>query len=265
MANEMIQSQFGKSAESYATSSVHAKGKSLIRLLEVLELKPSWRVLDIATGAGHTAFAIAPKVETVIATDITSEMLQLTKRLARQKTIPNLAVSAADAQYLPFSDESFELITCRIAAHHFSKPQSFVSDAARVLRDGGSLALIDNVVPKTARKGKRAKWGGDVGRYLNAFERLRDPSHVRSLSRDEWSECFYLSGLRVVHMETIEKRMDFDEWGARMQVSEKDTTRLRAMLRQAPVEVSDYIKPQFAGNKASFALVETMMIGLKES
>jgi ubiquinone/menaquinone biosynthesis C-methylase UbiE len=265
MTNELIQSQFGKSAESYATSSVHAKGRSLIRLLEAQELKPYWRVLDVATGAGHTAFAIAPKVETVIATDITSEMLQLTSRLAREKNIPNLAVSAADALNLPFSDESFEVITCRIAAHHFSEPQSFVSEAARVLRDGGSLVLIDNVVPNAARKRKKAKRGGDVGRYLNAFERLRDASHVRSLSQDEWSECFYQSGLRVVHQETIEKRMDFDEWGARMQVSEKDTARLLAMLRQAPVEVSDYIKPQFAGNKASFALVETMMIGLKES
>jgi ubiquinone/menaquinone biosynthesis C-methylase UbiE len=173
----------------------------------------------------------------VIATDITSEMLQLTSRLAREKNIPNLAVSAADALNLPFSDESFEVITCRIAAHHFSEPQSFVSEAARVLRDGGSLVLIDNVVPNAARKRKKANRGGDVGRYLNAFERLRDASHVRSLSQDEWSECFYQSGLRVVHQETIEKRMDFDEWGARMQVSEKDTARLLAMLRQAPVEV----------------------------
>ena len=71
----LAQQRFGRAAADYATSEVHAKGASLTRLVELTEPKPHWRVLDVATGAGHTALAFAPHVAKVTATDITEEML----------------------------------------------------------------------------------------------------------------------------------------------------------------------------------------------
>jgi len=70
-----VQTQFGANAEKYATSAVHAKGASLARLVELTAPQPDWRVLDVATAAGHTAFAFAPHVEWITAVDITPEML----------------------------------------------------------------------------------------------------------------------------------------------------------------------------------------------
>ncbi|MCZ7669472.1 MAG: hypothetical protein M5U34_20985 [Chloroflexi bacterium] len=80
MHKEQVQTIFGGSADAYVSSQVHAKGDSLARLLELLTPQPDWRVLDVATGGGHTAFTLAPHVRQVVATDITPEMLVNTAR-----------------------------------------------------------------------------------------------------------------------------------------------------------------------------------------
>ena len=79
MPKSLVQEQFGATAAHYLTSKPHAKGKSLERLVELAKPQPAWRVLDVATGAGHTAYAFAPHVARVWATDITEEMLALVR------------------------------------------------------------------------------------------------------------------------------------------------------------------------------------------
>src|SRR5947207_15451478 len=79
MSKTLVQEQFGATAKHYLTSKPHALGKSLDRLVELAAPKPDWRVLDVATGAGHTAYAFAPHVARVWATDITDEMLSLVR------------------------------------------------------------------------------------------------------------------------------------------------------------------------------------------
>ena len=79
MAKSVVQEQFGATAAHYLTSKPHAKGKSLERLVELVKPQPGWRALDVATGAGHTAYAFAPHVARVWASDITEEMLALVR------------------------------------------------------------------------------------------------------------------------------------------------------------------------------------------
>ena len=95
----------------------------------------------------------------------------------------NISFETADAEDLPFADASFDLVTCRIAPHHFQHIDRFLAESHRVLRDGGVLAVVDNVVP-----------AGDAGDYVNAFEKLRDPSHHRALALDEWMDAFAAAG-----------------------------------------------------------------------
>lgn len=262
---ELVRRQFGRNPDSYAISPVHAKGASLNRLLEAIELKPGWRVLDIATGAGHTAHTIAPFVDKVVAADLTFEMLEITIRLAIDKGLINVDTCSATADHLPFQSESFDLVTCRIAAHHFHNVHAFAEESIRVLRSGGLFAVVDNIVPGIFRSQKKASRLADAGRYLNAFEKLRDLSHVRTLSRDEWLETYYQNGTRIIHQETIEEQLDLDSWAQRMMVSADDLTRLKSMVYQAPREVLEYLKPEFVGERILFNLTEIIVIGIKES
>jgi ubiquinone/menaquinone biosynthesis C-methylase UbiE len=250
MTKDLVRRQFGAHADAYVTSAVHAKGASLARLVELVDPQPGWQALDIATGAGHTALAFAPRVTHVIASDITPEMLPTARKLAADRGVTNIASEIADAEDLPFEDGSFDLVTCRIAPHHFLHMDRFLSQAWRVLRAGGVLGVVDNVVP-----------AGAAGEYVNRFEKLRDPSHHRALALDEWQEAFSVAGFEAVHAETAAKRMEFEPWAERMGAAADVIAELRDMLENAPAAAADYLQPSTDDGKLFFYLTEAIVIG----
>src|ERR1043166_2013990 len=132
MSKSLVQEQFGATARTYLTSKPHAQGKSLDRLVELTQPKRDWHVLDVATGAGHTAYTPSPHVARAWATDITEERLSLVRGQMGKRGLGNLRVAHAKAEALPFEDESFDLVTCRIAPHHFESIPRFLDEAPRV-------------------------------------------------------------------------------------------------------------------------------------
>lgn len=262
-AKSVVQRQFGAHAQEYATSPVHAKGASLARLVELLQPQPEWHVLDVATAAGHTAFVVAPHVASVIATDITPEMIPVAQEVAAARAIVNVEFRTADAEDLPFADETFDLVTCRIAPHHFPHVDRFVAETWRVLRPGGRLAVVDNVVPggdSATPAGRRLQ---EAGNYVNAFEQRRDPSHVRCLSVDEWHTCLTAAGFAVQHSETALKRMEFDPWVRRMGADPARQDKIRRMLLQAPQHAADYFRVEGEGAALAFHLMEAIFVAQK--
>lgn len=252
MDRESIKEQFGANAASYAVSKVHAKGASLRRLVELVETQPDWLALDIATAAGHTAFAFAPHVAQVWATDITPEMLDLAQQQADERGLKNVTVEYADAENLPYVRDKFDLVTCRIAPHHFGDVNPFVREAARVLKPGGILAVVDNVVPE-----------GSAGDYVNAFEKFRDPSHSRCLSIAEWRKAYAQADLLLQHDETMDKVMPFEFWAKRHDALM--VRYLRALLSEVGGEAAAFLRPQFENGKTTFYLREGIFIGQKPS
>lgn len=264
MSKELVQQQFGDKAADYATSKVHAKGASLQRLVELIDFQPGWLALDVATAAGHTAHAVAPHVGRVVATDLTWTMLPKARELSAERGLINEVFSAADAENLPFPTNTFDLVTCRIAPHHFPDPARFVREAARVLKRGGTFALVDNIVPSTrSRKRREQRECAAAANYVNAFEKLRDPSHGRMLTQPEWEQHAKAANLAITHTETLSKEMDFDPWAERMRVSAADKIRLRAMLVQAPEAVKSFLTPQVEGARITFQLTELILMAKK--
>ncbi len=261
MSKKRVQQQFGISAADYATSKVHAKGASLGRLVELVQPQAAWHMLDVATAAGHTALAFAPHIAHVTATDITAEMLPVAGKLAAERNISNITLQTADAEALPFPDAHFHLVTCRIAAHHFPHVDRFMAEAARVLQPGGILAVVDNIVPGSRLRGKKGRRQKEAGEYVNAFEKLRDPSHHRCLSLPQWQDAFATAGVSLAHQELMSKAMEFESWVQRMRVSPQNRIRLRAMLHQAPQAVLEFLTPQFTGDRITFRLTEGIFIG----
>lgn len=262
---QRVQRQFGDKAAAYASSKVHADPASLARLVDVVQPAGAWGALDVGTGAGHTAHTLAPHVRQVVASDLTPPMLAKTLELARERGLSNVLASAADAEDLPFADDVFDLVTSRLAAHHFPRIDRFLAEAARVLRPGGALLLVDNFVPGSLRSGKKERLQREAGRYLNAFDRLRDPSHQRCLSLYEWRQALYAAGFAIEHEEVARKELDFGAWTARMHVAPADVTRLRAMLLQAPKEVLEFLTPNLQGDTIKFYLSEALFVGTCES
>ena len=247
MNKTLVQEQFGKTAASYLTSTPHALGKSLERLVTLTAPQKSWRALDVATGGGHVAYIFAPHVARVWATDITQEMLDQVKSEAAKRKLANVRVTYAKAETLPFEDESFDLVTCRIAPHHFDSIAEFLAETHRVLKSSGTLAIVDNVVPT-----------GSVGDYINAFERFRDPSHLRAWTMEEWRAALKTTGFAIGHEEQIYKKMEFKSWAARHDANMQAF--LRSMLALATTEVKAAIEPNGDGDALTFRLCEGLFI-----
>ena len=247
MNKTVVQEQFGKTAAHYLTSKPHAKGKSLELLVDLTKPQKDWRVLDVATGGGHVAYTFAPHVARVWATDITQEMLDQAKAEADKRGFKNFRVTYAKAEALPFEDETFDLVTCRIAPHHFDSIPQFLSEVHRVLKPGALAALVDNVVP-----------AGSVGDYINAFERLRDPSHLRAWTMEEWRDALGKAKLAITHEEQIYKTMEFKSWAARYDNTMKAL--LRGMLTQVTPAVKAVLDPQETSDDFTFRLCEGLFI-----
>jgi ubiquinone/menaquinone biosynthesis C-methylase UbiE len=247
---KLVQQRFGPNAEAYAVSRNHAQGKSLQRLIDLMQPASSWRVLDVATGAGHTALAFAERVREAVATDITPQMLAQAEKLALERGVSNLVTKTADAEHLPFEDASFDAVTCRIAPHHFNDAQRFVNECARVLKAGGLLGIADNIAPEDA---------GDAT-YIDDFEKLRDPSHTRCLSPSEWKACFANAGLTLLHEDRVEKHVTFDEWCAHQKTPANVMAELREVLLNAPEGVKAHLKPAFIDDVLNFSMVEGVFV-----
>jgi ubiquinone/menaquinone biosynthesis C-methylase UbiE len=211
-------------------------------------------MLDVATGGGHTALAFAPHVAHVLATDLAPQMLDEAQRFLRERTLARLSFGVADAEDLPFADGIFDLVTCRIAPHHFRDAARFVSEAVRVLRPGSILLVQDHLLPHD----------DEAARYIDAWERLRDPSHHRAFNRQEWKRMFDHAGLHVYALETVTKQHSFVEWTQRQGCTREIVQQLVADVRAAPRAVLAWMEPrQFDTPDASFVNRHILIAGWK--
>jgi ubiquinone/menaquinone biosynthesis C-methylase UbiE len=215
---------FGRSAEAYVVSPGHAHGDDLERLVELAAPRPTDRALDVSTGGGHTALALAPHVARVAASDLTPEMLAAARRHLTAQHVTNVDFVVADAERLPFLDASFDVVTVRIAPHHYADAARAVREMARVLVPGGRLVIVDNVAPDAPA----------LDALVNDWERRRDPSHVRAYTTAEWQGFVAATGLRIETVETGQKAHAFQDWVARTHMPEPERERLEADILAAP-------------------------------
>ena len=252
---DSAQQRFGRFAERYVTSKAHAKGPELDRLVEIARPQPDWIALDIATGGGHTALEFAPLVTRMIATDIAPNMLAAAEAFITTQGADNVTFKPANAEDLPFENKTFDLVTCRIAPHHFHHCAGFVRESARVLRPSGVLLVQDHVLPEDVQ----------ASRFVDGFEKLRDPSHNRAFSESEWTGMFQSAGLKVVHIEQIIKSHDFIPWTMRQGCTAKTVERLASMLQEAPAAAAEWMLPRAIGAPgATFVNHHILIAGRKQ-
>ena len=190
-----------------------------------LKFAPEARALDVATGGGHTAVYLAGLGLNVTASDLSAAMLENARQLGLEKGF-SITTSLNEAEKLPQPDAAFDLVTCRVAAHHFSNREAFLEETRRVLKPGGHFLLIDGSVPDGAPEA--ADW-------IHQVEKLRDPSHGRFLSPLEWSGLCERHGLRVLRCEaTPFKQPDLEWYLHTAATSPENREKVRELVRTAP-------------------------------
>lgn len=166
-------------------------GKTLTRVIELVEPKKDDMVLDLASGPSYLAMALAPQVKQVYTTDITHFGIDEGRRAAAEKGLTNIQHFTCDAEALPFKDGQFNLVTSRIAPHHFHDVRRSMHEIARMVPKGGKVAIADTVVPADE----------EIDKFINYLDHLHDPTHIRNYSVREWKVLFADAGLKIKHFE----------------------------------------------------------------
>jgi len=192
-------------AEAYRTSATHASGEDLDAVVELCNPHQGVKVLDVATGGGHVARRLREHGATVVTADASPGMQ------------PDVVTRA---EHLPFEDGSFDVVVTRIAPHHFEHLGEAVGEMARV---SNRVVVIEDMLYRTEEE--------------QEAEKLRDPTHVRSLSADEWRDLLVDAGLEIEQELYFSKEHDFDEWLARTGCEGADAERVRELL--APYTSAD--------------------------
>jgi SAM-dependent methyltransferase len=186
-------------AESYRTSEAHSSGPDLDLLVEWAS--GARTALDVATGGGHVARRLREAGLEVVTCDPSPGMR------------PDVICRAED---MPFADESFDVVACRIAAHHFADVEAAMRELGRVGRQ--SVLVVDNL---------------HGGAELERAEKLRDPSHVRAYSEEEWRGLVEGAGLRIEEIALFEKPIELEPWLARTGCHGEEARQVRSLLTAA--------------------------------
>jgi len=170
-------------------------------MLKDLPLSDNDRVLDIATGTGEFARAIAPNVATVIGIDATDAMIEQGKKFVEQAGIKNVTFQKGVVQDIPFEDETFDIVSSRYAFHHFAEPKTVISEMVRVCKTNGHIIIVDIIAPDEP-----------TATVYNYYEWLCDQSHTRCLGFEEFQTCFLLFGMDVISARTRDLKEELLEW-----------------------------------------------------
>lgn len=240
-----VQDYFSRTAEGYVASFSHRAGDDLRRLIEMGEWDSSQQALDIATGGGHTALAVAPHVGRIVVSDLTPRMLEKAREYILSQGITNADFVIADAENLPFLDNCFDRVTCRIAPHHFPDIARAVREVARVLKPNGLFLLIDCMAPSDP----------ELDRFDNVVEKWRDSSHGRSCTTEEWHTFFTQAGLAIENTEFYRHVLEYDNWTERSQLPAAEKAALEEYILHSDAHIQHFFevttKPD--GHLASFS------------
>ena len=209
---------WSRRAEAYRNAPEQREGEDLDLIVRWAEGAET--ALDVATGGGHVARRLREAGVEVVSSDPAPGMQ------------PDVICRAED---LPFADNAFDLVVTRIAPHHFDDVAAAVAETARV---SNQLDVVEDTLY--------------VSEQVEEAEKLRDPTHIRSYTEQEWRSFLEGAGLEVEAIESFEKRHPLEAWLDRSETPEADKPRVKELLADQ-IEGDEYIdtKLVFKARKAA--------------
>ena len=227
----LVARQFGSQASAYVTSRTHAEGDDIAELAALAASVPNARVLDLGCGGGHVSYAAAKVATQVTAYDLSADMVAAVAREAVARGHGNIETVQGPAERLPFADASFDVVLCRFTAHHWQDVRAGLREARRVLKPSGVAGFADVVAPEHPV----------LDTFLQTFEMLRDPSHVRDYTSAEWLTFAAEAGFKTTGLSRRRLPLGYDSWIARMRTPKVFDDAIRALQ----AAVSDDVRRHF--------------------
>ena len=228
--NDTVKQSFKKQAEKFAAYHM-SKTEYTDYLIRRIGANGTEHALEVAAGTCICGRALAPFVKDITYLDLTEEMLAQGKKLAEESQIKNISFQTGNAEELPYESETFDLVITRLSFHHFDNPKIPFQEMKRVLKKGGKLVVWDM---EAAEESLRA--------IDDKIENMRDPSHTRILSREEFEKMFEKDFTMQCEETTL------------VPVNLKSWMELTGTPEDVQKEITDLMKAELAGgSKTGFA------------
>jgi ubiquinone/menaquinone biosynthesis C-methylase UbiE len=248
---ESIIDQFTRQAVPFSKLYGHTNQESLDLLMKMASVSDSDTVLDVACGPGIVACAFAAVSSHVTGIDLTPAMLDRAQILAKQKNLTNLSWHQGDIEALPFPNDSFSIVLSRYAFHHFLQPDVVLSEMVRVCRPGGRILIADVAMPLEK-----------VDAY-NYIEKLRDPSHTRALTLEEFSKLVAGANLQNINLVFYKVELEMEQQLAASFPNPGDEDKIRQIFREDIGIDSLGIGTHFRGDEIHYAVPIAAIVGEK--
>ena len=243
-----ILDQFTRQATPFATAPGIRDEAALKLIVEASGAGPDDTVLDVACGPGLVVAAFARVVRHATGIDITPAMLDRARTHAAQQGLTNVTWHLGDVLPLPWPDASFSIVTSRFAFHHFLEPLSVLREMARVAKPGGRVVVVDST-PRRER--------ADA---FNRMERLRDPSHVRSLPVEEHRDLYATVGLPEPRVTSYRLEGELESLIGRSFPHPGDDEKIREIFRQALKDDALDIQPRLDNGQIRYGFPVSVLV-----
>ena len=244
----LVERFFGAHAEGYAKSPSHAQGEDLMALIEALKPTQDDLALDVATGTGFTALALAPRVRHVTGIDVTNEMLAKARKLAQTEGRLNASFEEGDALAMRFADSSFDIVTTRRATHHFQDVPRFLRETLRVLRPGGRLGIVDMSPPE----GTEA--------FSNKIEKIRDSSHAEAFSPSAWKSMVSDTGFQIQSTQVLGEKVTLERWLYPAEPGKMEVDEIRRAWDEAGTETKRLLQADLSDGIRSWTKFRIILV-----
>lgn len=253
--NTIIHQAFAQQAAHFEEQGLTLTSAEYLQwLVRSLSTQKHFRALDVATGTGLLARAIAPFVKDVIALDTTPEMLQTARREIERANITNIILQQGLAERLPYPRNSFDLVVSRLTIHHFVSPEVQLQEMCRVCKPGHVVGILDLLSPPQA----------SLIEPYNRLERMRDPSHTRALTRDEFVDMIQNAGLRLCFEDMRDIEVDAERWLQMTATPEHIGNQIREQLKdEIDGGTETGMRPYFNEERLKFMQTWAIFIGEK--
>lgn len=242
--HQLNQQQYQNKSEAYLNSQAHAQGIEFTKMQQLLQAQADSHVLDLGCGGGHVTYHIAPFAEQVVAYDLSAEMVDLVVAQAAIKGLNNVTGQVGAAENLPFTDQTFDAVISRYSAHHWQHVGQALQQVHRVLKPNGRVVFFDIVGSSDPI----------LDTFLQSIEVIRDPSHVRDYSVQEWAHMAEYAGFQIERIEKQSLKLDFRTWVERMQTPAFAVETIRYLQSTVSDGVREYYQIQADGSFVSQAL-----------
>ncbi|MEM4284537.1 MAG: methyltransferase domain-containing protein [Candidatus Caldarchaeum sp.] len=244
---------FTESAHSFATLKASADRASHEAMLRLSRVQPSDRVLEVACGPGFVALLFAERAREVVGLDLTEALLEHARQRQRERGLQNVQFVQGDAEQLPFPNETFTIVACHKAFHHFANPHKVLQEIHRVLVPGGRFVLGDTLSSDDPQKNA----------LHNFIERLRDPSHVKMYGLDELTALLRNAGFLVKEHEIIEDERTLSWWLSVISPPPQIVAQIRQMLIESIPQDRTGLQVRLENNEIFYRRRNLVLVAMK--